>query len=258
MKTIGRALLAGLLLWSPPVEAAIASVSVATVRSIGGAEIPVLSASQNTTGASLLTAVCGVYVALGATYPTIVDSRSNTWRYGTGVKGLSYGIRIAYAYDNSGSPLSTGTLHTFNTTNNGNASYPACVFRSWSGTDTTSAVFVTQSPSGGQTTSASATLAPGTITPAVGDLLLTGHSQNTDTATTASGFSATTEIGPSGGNSVYVGDAYLLVVSAVATNPTWTSPTAGEQDVAMVEFLSGGGGPPPSGQSVLALTGAGK
>lgn len=258
MKTIGRALLAGLLLWCPPVEAAITSVSVATAQSSGGAEIIAGSASQNTTGASLLTAVCGVYVALGATFPTIVDSRTNTWRYGTGVNGLSYGIRIAYAYDHAGSPLSVGTFHTFNTTNNGNASYPACVFRSWAGTDTTAAVFVTQSPSGGQTTSASATLAPGSITPAVADLLLTGHSQNTDAATTASGFSATTQIGPSASNSVYAGDAYLIVVSAVATNPTWTSPTTGEQDVAMVEFLSGGGGPPPSGQSVLALTGAGK
>lgn len=252
MKTCITALLLALLV-AHPTEAAIASVSVATARSTGGAEMTTV-ASQTTTGATLLTAVCGVYVALGATYSTVSDSKGNTWHYGTGVNGLSYGIRIAYAYDHGGTALSVGSSHTFSTTNNGNASYPACVFRSWSGTDTTSAVFVGAGTQA--TTSASPTLAPGAITPAVGDLLLTGHSQNTDSATTAnSGFSATTEIGPSASNSVYAGDSYLLVVSAVSTNPTWTSATTGEQDVAMAEFLagSGGGATIPHGLPVLGI-----
>lgn len=241
MKTLTRALLVCLLLWRPSAaEATIALNSFNTMRSTLGAEIT-NGASQNTGGATLLTAVCGVYVALGATFPTITDTLGNAWHYGTGKNGLSYGARIAYAYDHGGTALSTGA-DLFNTTNNGNASYPACVVKSWTGTDATSAVFVTQSPGGGQTTSSSPTLAPGAITPAVGDLLLTGHAQNTDTATTASGFSATLEIGPSASNSVYSGDAHLVVVSAVSTNPTWTSPTTGEQDVVMVEFLAGTGG----------------
>lgn len=241
MKSLIRAtaLFAACLL-ARPSEAAIASVSVVAARSTGGAEMTAV-ASQNTTGATLLTAVCGVYVALGATYSTVSDSKGNTWHYGTGVNGLSYGIRIGYAYDHGGSALSVGAGHTFSTTNNGNTNFPACVFRSWSGTDTTSAVFVGTGTQA--TTSASPTLAPGAITPAVGDLLLTGHSQNTDSATTTnSGFSATTEIGPSGGNSVYIGDSYLIVVSAVSTNPLWTSATTGEQDVAMAEILAGSGG----------------
>lgn len=227
-------------LMARPSEAVIAIQNTVAARSTFGAELSAAGGMTTDGTTTLLTAVCGVYFGGGATFATVTDLLGNTWHNDTGVNGLGFGVRISYAYDHGGSPLSTG-VETYATTNNGATSYPACVFRSWTGTDITSAVFV--SPGTRQNNSSSPTVAPGAITPASGNLLLTGHVQNSDTNTTVtSPFSAVTQIGPVGSNSVYIGDAYWVATSATSTNPTWTDATTGEQNGAMVQILAGTGG----------------
>lgn len=216
----------------------ITPVSVNSAASGSGIEISG-GASQDTSGATLLVAVVSTYRAVGATYGGMTDSLGNTWRTATGFGGLSYGCRISYSYDHGGSALSTGAGHTFGTTNNGSVSFPAIVVYSFVGTDTTSAVFVV--PDTGTANSSTGTYAPGPITPAVGDLLVSGMVDNVSgSLTIGSSFSAVTTTGPVGGGSVRVGAAYLIVSSAVSTNPQWNSSTD-EHEVVMARFLVGAG-----------------
>lgn len=197
-------------------------------------------ASQDTSSATLIVVVVSTYVAAGATFGGITDSRTNTWRTLTGKNGLSYGCRISYSYDNSGSALSTGTGHTFNTTNNGSTSYPAIAVFSFTGTDLTSAVYV--SPDTGSANSATATYSPGTITPTSGNLLVSGMVDNVSGSLTVdSGFSTIVTAGPVAAGSVRVGGAYLITGSGSAVNPTWNS-SLDEHEVVMAQFLAGSGG----------------
>ncbi len=130
------------------------------------------SVAVNTTGATLLVAMlCGYNTATTIS----ADTGSNTWHYilpeGSGSQG---NIQIGYVYGPT-----TSASHTFTVA--GGSSYPGAVIFAFSGTLTTSAVL--GATSGNQTSSNPAAIQPGSISPNVGDIVVTGWIQLTGSPT---------------------------------------------------------------------------
>jgi hypothetical protein len=182
---------------------AIVASGVATSGSEGSA-----TPTLNTTNATLLVAVlCGYQ---GAT--TISDSLGNTWNLATSSNvndGNTY-ISVYYAYSNGGGALSTSSSDKF--TLSGSSTFGIGFIYALSGTLTTAAVFdVAQS---------NASLSPGSVTPTVGDFIISGCDGVSGFGGAAlAGF--TNGLSQSGG----LGGASAVVLGSTGSpyNVTWTT-----------------------------------
>ncbi len=172
------------------------------------------SSTLDTTGATLLVAVLGVYIA----NPTISDSKGNTWNYLTAYQRASgtY-VRIAYAWQSGAlGPLTTGAGHTFTAIG---ADGAGVVF-AFSGT------YTAGDPFDGQVNGAIATIAQGAITPSAGDLVISGFLNNNGSTAGSTITGAGSDIAWSAmlvqASTTYEtgAAAYLLSASGAALNPT--------------------------------------
>ena len=172
----------------------------------------------NTLGATLLVAVLWDFST--ATLPTISDSAGNTWNYLTAygtLTGTNSRTRIAYTYAKSGSALATSSADVFTITAASSTSASGVVY-AFSGTLTSSAIY--NAIQNGNSNYNSTSTQPGSITPNIGALIITGITTQSASLTPASindGFS--TPVTNSNETAVA---AYLLNASGSALNPTWT------------------------------------
>ena len=215
-------------------------ISLLIAHAITSGAGTITTSALNTTGATLLVACIGGYppgwtAGSGTTGP-ITDSKSNTWNYLTLQKpgAADTQMQMAYAYNPT-----VGTGHTVTmTTTTFNA---AIAVTAWAGTLTTSSVFDKQN---GATNNSAASLATGTITPAVtNELLMTCWNSNTNGAaglavnTTGSsgGFTLLDSITGTQGSTL--ADGYYNPYGSIsAIGATWTQTTAAEEGVSIVSF----------------------
>lgn len=192
---------------------------------------------QNTTGATLL--VVAYAEALGSA-GVISDSNGNTWHQ-LSLDGLSQvQVDIWYAYDHGGSALVVGAGHTV--TSSGTATFPSIGFTSWSGTDTTAAVFDGQN--GGTTTFANS-VATGSVTPSAANALVFAcNATNDPTGLVVSGGSlAMLDINPNSSfGTCGSGVAYVIQTTAGAVNGTFTETNSSGQAAAIAVFKAAAGG----------------
>ena len=161
----------------------------------------------NTTGATFLVAVLAD--SPGQPAPTIADNKSNNWHYLTTQVGSDTPIRIAYAY-----ATTVGSGHIFTP----GGAFPIAAVYAYAGGATTASCFVSQN---GVTHKTPAPFQPGSVTPAAGDVVITGIANGLGSTPSAidSGFT-----GRLTNNSNYTfGAAYLLSSNATPVNPTWTT-----------------------------------
>lgn len=189
--------------------------------------------SLNTTGASLLVAVVAAFNAQG----TITDSLSNTWNALTtynSAASLPERLTIYYAFSHAGGALATGSGHTF--TVGGSADASVSVF-AVNNTLTTSSVFGVATGTAGPLSSP---FQPGSITPTLGDVVVTGFCNNTGVTSCSiagagsdTGWSTPLRLvnGSDGGS----GASILLYASGSALNPTWTT-SSGNYSSAIASF----------------------
>lgn len=164
----------------------------------------------NTTGAVLI--VISVALLVSGGVGALSDSNGNTWTQLTAAADTGVESRIYYCY----SPI-VGSGHTFTFGNY----YPSVCVQAWStvtlaGFDNQSAAF----------TSSSATVSPGSITPAQAtELFVTNVAINGTTGETASidnGFTITDQEGFLTANHFGSAFAYKIVSNGAAQNPQWT------------------------------------
>lgn len=180
----------------------------------------VTTAAINTTGANLL-----VIVAVGETNfaaMDVSDSKSNTWTPLTAQVNAttSKGVRIWYS---GGSPT-VGSGHTFTagTAVGDPFFFPSIVALAFSGAAASS--FFDQESAGDEQNAGTATIQPGSLTPAAdNELLITGMNQQGGgtSSTINSSFSIAEQIGEGDGDGLAV--AYQIQTTATARNPTWTA-----------------------------------
>lgn len=193
-------------------QAAIASTplqssTIALVTS-GAAYNGVNPVTLNTTGATLLVAVLSTYDPGPA---TIADGKSNSWHYLTQKDAAGGHIRIAYAYS-----VSVGSGHTFTVT--GTSPYEWAMVYAFSGTITGSTVYDVSN--GEQAGTSPITMA--SITPAAGDVVITGlvYAGTLATASIDSGFTTANVLNT---GQVYNGaTSYLLGASGATLAPIFT------------------------------------
>ena len=173
------------------------------------------TASIDTTGADTLIVVVGCD---NATFPTLTDSKSNTWT-GLTISAGSGGTRqerIFYAKN-----ATVGTGHTF--TLSGTSNFVSMCFSAWSGGNTT-APFDQQQTGGA---SFGSTVQTGSVTPgSANELLVAGisHTQiNSAADTIDSSFTVLDSITDTGFGHTNTGLAYQIQTTATTRNPTWTS-----------------------------------
>ena len=170
-----------------------------------------LSASSNTTGATLLVMILSTYANVAE--PTPTDSNTNTW---TPLTAQTYTgvlrVRIWYVVNPT-----VGPGHTFQATATG--VYPTLVVGAFAGV-TVTAPFDVQN---GAIAAATTAIQPGSVTPAqANEIVITGLS--TDNGSSAIGINlgytiVATE--PADNFNEGTSMAYLVQTAAAATNPTW-------------------------------------
>ncbi len=173
------------------------------------------SAAIDTTGATLLVVVAG-YLASGASstnFPTVSDSKSNTWNLINLRSNNTAAVAIFYAFGTS-----VGSGHTFTCT----GGLPSFCVAAFSGSHT-SFVHGISTGAGGTVTS----LQPGSITPALNNCLLIAGMAYRDNTTISvnGGFTITNQEIFQSGTAVGSALAYLIQTSAAAANPqfSWTN-----------------------------------
>lgn len=161
------------------------------------------TSSINTTGASLLVVHVSVYSVTG----TIADSVGNTW-----TKLTSYGSDAKSTLYYCVAPT-TSTTHTV--THTGIGSYRALEFMAFDGVGTlVSATGTSVSPS--------TTIQPGSLTPAIADLLVTGcNGMDSVTDTVSSPYTVAQQTTWVPGTMASA-CAYYYATATTARNPTWT------------------------------------
>lgn len=186
-------------------------INLVTHAAASGTSTSATTTAVNTTGSTLF--------VVGATYdttavPTISDSASNTWNALTPTNTSSAGAVLNWCANPT-----TSSSHTF--TASGAGTFPALFMLAFSGT-TTATPFDVENGS----TTATTTLQPGSITPAVnGEVLVTFFGFNgagVPVSIDSSYIQADSAI--DFGSGVHYGGAmaYLIQTTAGASNPTWT------------------------------------
>jgi hypothetical protein len=169
----------------------------------------------DTAGATLLVAVLAGY----ADVPTISDGNGNTWNYLTAYyAGGTESIVIAYAYSKGGGALVVGSGHTFTVSS---GAYDQAMIYAFSRTNTTSAV-LGNNTGNAVDSGASQTIQPGSVTPTIGDVVITGvTTQNAYAVNPTIDESFNTPISPSVNRDSAA--SYLVVSIATPLNPTWST-----------------------------------
>jgi len=187
---------------------------VAHISAESADTVTIVTSAINTSGATFLVVSLATFgtTATG----TFSDSKSNTWvpltRRGS---SITVDVQMWACY----SPT-VGTGHTFSYDTTPNGSYASMEVLAFSGI-TTSAI----NASNGATTLATMLAQSGSITPSVGNtLVIAGLGINANTGGSISingGYTITDTVayGSNFGSSA----AYLVLTSASAQNPTWTS-----------------------------------
>ena len=185
----------------------------------------------NTTGATLLIAVTAAFFNSNVNTPgTISDSisgGSNVWHPLTTYKSTATGgtenTTIYYAFDRTGGgSLLTGASHSFTVaTGTGDASVSVYAV---AGTLTSASVFDIETGTNGPLSSP---FQPGSLTPTLGDVVVTGFSNGTTSSSCSiagagSDTAWSTPFRLINGNDGGAGASILLYASGSALNPTWT------------------------------------
>lgn len=238
MKRVLSALVVALLLWAQPAAAAFALVSHVSVIGTGS------SAGINTTGASLLVAICSHDLTSNGA-PT--DSKTNTWTALT-LRTASFSGQAQSWYVVN--PV-VGSGHTF-ACSNGPVSGSA--YAAFSGADTVTP-FDAETGANSQASVAHA----GALTPANANSLvvvMTGGGTFV-TQSVDGGFTITDAVDLVGGTTYSFGIAYLVQTSAASANPGWTD-SGTDVGIELAAFKSSGGAA-PSGPApcLLRLLGVG-
>jgi len=174
----------------------------------------VASAGIDTTGASLLVAMCGRAQSVPTT--TASDSKGNTWSSLTAGAGSNPESIIFYAVNPT-----VGTGHTFTVGSNGG--YAAAIVSAFTSVDT-STPFDQQNAAGAAGWN-DGTAFPGSITPTVNNELVVSCAAHQLTSNfSASGMTIIDRIPFNAGTGVFHGvtSAYVVQTTASAINPNWT------------------------------------
>lgn len=215
-------LILGLALFVQVAYSAIAFVAASTVVQASGNPSSGTSSGITTTGATLLV-ITVTDVNVVSNNDTVSDSKGNTWHHlATDYANANLHATIFYAYDHGGSALSVGSSHTFTVA----GAFTTFSAQSFSGTDTTSAVFTNEI---GANTASALSLATGsfTCTYASSLIMTTGGFRTPTTPYTVSGtgtfstpITGNFSTGTFGGN----GGAYSIQSGGpTAENVTWTA-----------------------------------
>lgn len=174
------------------------------------------TASIDTTGASLLVAVCGGDPP--ASNFTVSDSKGNTWTALTEASGGGFPNGRMYYVANP----TVGTGHTF--TLGGTNIYAGIEVASFSGITSTSPFDQQNGVAGSAADGGTATAQPGSITPSENnELVVAGICvSDSSTVTINSGMTvAPGQIPYAGGSNPTIAIAYIVQTTAAAINPTW-------------------------------------
>lgn len=199
---------------------------IASVGAQGSANSTTTSAID-TTGANLIV-ICETWYKL-ATFPTLTDSKGNTWTQLTAQTGNSGKHRLFYCFNPT-----VGSGHTFSETGGGTGStYAALNVSAWSG--------IAASPFDGENgafNDAASVLSTGSVTPTQGNSLLISGCGNDSAATLSidSGYTITDTVSYSSGNSFGQAMAYKIISSGAAQNPQWSASAAVELQASIAAF----------------------
>jgi len=211
--------LAASLILASQAEAAITLLGSAQAQT-GNGNTAVTTASQDTTGATLLVAVC--FRDTGGT-TAMSDSKSNTWAQAvitpsaTGVAGVRADVQYVK------NPSSVGSGHTF--TCGGTASFASIVVLWFSGTDTSANVDQTNSNNGGAPPVTSITT--GSATPSANNeavIVVLGADDNeaSFSLSTCTGCSIDQQHATAAGTAYGFAVGHVIQTTAAAVNATWT------------------------------------
>jgi hypothetical protein len=205
--------------WASVAHATIATVTSGSASNTGSGSAT--TASLDTTGATLLVAVC-----MDASTTGVTDSKSNTWA--TAVVQTTSGNTLGIYYVKN---PTVGTGHTF-TCGSVVASISVAAF---SGTDTTANVDQTNS----HFQAGTATIQAGSITPSASNEIVIGafgDADNHPPYSIDSSYTIYAHANYVAGLAFGSALAYLIQTSAAATNPTWTFAASGSPYSAIASF----------------------
>lgn len=190
---------------------------VANAKSNGGA-----TGAIDTTGASLIVAAISGFGGSG--FPTITDSKSNTWT-GLTAQGFS-GTLMKMFYT---VPSSVGSGHTFTP---GTASFPAICVAAFSG------VHATPFDQENGATGSGGSVSTGSVTPSEdNELVITGLGWYPAGAVSINGgFTISDQENYAAGVNIGAALAYLIQTSAAAANPAWSHAGFTDAAVAIATF----------------------
>ena len=177
---------------------------------------PVTSAI-NTTGASVLFAVCVGYPGGGSVVIAPTDSMGNTWIALTAEVDVGGIVRTNIFY--CATPT-VGAGHTFSTTGAGNNIFASVLVAAFG-----NALAVSADHQNGNSVDSGTANQVGGVTPSVnGEILITGvgYNSNASSFTVDSGFTITDQTNAVGGSCLGGAFAYLIQGAASPVNPTWT------------------------------------
>jgi hypothetical protein len=198
---------------------AIARVAHASVANTGSSTAT--TSAIDTTGATLLVVLTDSRGSSSTTH-VVTDSQGNTWHSLHIAHGSDSWLTLHYSFDHGGSALSVGSGHTITVTTASAPFYISAVFASYSGTDTTSAVFDQEN---WNNTNEEWLQTPGSVTPAVnGSLIVAGCVSSYAIPTIYSssyGFADVDGADP-GGDWAAIGLADLIQTTAAAVNPQFS------------------------------------
>lgn len=213
-------------------DASAAFSVIANIAAGSTSSTAVTTGSVDTTGATFMVVWVASYK--NATFPTLTDSKSNTWTAAS--LRTCAGPFCAWGKFFYVNNPTVGSGHTFTVTCSGSC-YPSVEAQAFSGNLTTATPF--DQESGGTAAQ------PGSITPSVANsLLVTAYATDTvDTLTVDSGFTISDQITFVSGQRFGSAMAYLIETSIAAQNPTWSAPmSTAPGPSAMIVFK-----PAPSG-----------
>lgn len=191
-------------------------------HAVGGGANGGTTSTMNTTGATLITLVVNSYT--GGTYPTISDSKGNTYLKVSDQLGGTANLYRETQWRCEGPTV--GSSHTV--TISGTGSFSIVEAAAWSGTATSGDLDQQNAAGSGSNGNV---LATGSVTPTQdNELIVAGvlFNQLGQTVSIDSGYTLLDQQGPVNSVSFGIGIAYKIQTSAAATNPTWTATGAAD------------------------------
>lgn len=186
----------------------------------GGTSAGATTGAQNSTGSDGIRLLVNHFT--GGTYPTISDTKGNTYtKVVDQLGGTGNVYNTAWWYCDA--PV-VGTGHTFSALGTGSFATIAAI--GFSGGASSSSL---DQHSGAGTGTNGNVVTPGSVTPGQdNELILTGvlFNQSSQTVGVDSGFTLTDQGAPTSGFNFGIAIAYKIQTTATAVNPTWTATSA--------------------------------